>query len=76
VTRVREAELFNGRSGRPFGARFSWTVDLPWDPPVTIAEGEDGRLKLHDHETGALIATTKPGVSPELAMLELRALLY
>jgi hypothetical protein len=68
--------MSNQENGRPFMARFSWTVGLPWEPPVTITPEGDA-LKIHDRGSGRLIATTrKPGMTPEQAMLELRAAMY
>jgi hypothetical protein len=62
------------QGGRPFMARFSWTVGLPWEPPVEARE-EDGVVVLYRHD-GTRLARTKPGTTRKQALLELRLALY
>jgi hypothetical protein len=69
------ADMSNGVSGRPFMARFSWTVGLPWEPPI-VAAAEEGVVVVRDRETGKKIATAKPGMTIGEAMYEMRMVRY
>ncbi len=71
----KEARMGDHDGGRPFMARFSWTVGLSWEPPVEAREVE-GVVMLFDREGGKKIATAPVGMSAEKAMHELRVARY
>lgn len=66
-------DMSDQERGRPFMARFSWTVGLAWNPPAEARE-VDGRVCLFSGDKK--IATAAPGVSAEKAMHELRVMRY
>lgn len=68
-------DMGDHHSGRPFMARFSWTIGLPWDPPVTVEE-EDGVVVIRDRDSREKIATAKAGMTADQAMYEMRMVRY
>ena len=70
IVRTEVVDKTNPNNGRPFMARFSWTMGLPWEPPYTARLDDDGVTRIYGQD-GKLFASTK-NLTPEQAMHELR----